>query len=1779
MNRKLSSFESINAKDINKDLTYVSAVQKLSDGSYKNINIPLAQLSGLWNDDVKTAVANAEIDGASIDADVIHQAALNAVENALADAREAVNNAINTANALVGDVATGNTAAQIALREAQEQINQAITEGQATVASMQTMYAQYFGDNGEVRQALNEANRDLSNAHALLTSAQNDLQALTNGEITPESLHEISNTVNGLKTMWGIQGTYVNDENTIANKVLDYVDIAIGKKNFEMTNINGETQQVTKFQDFVDCANGMYQKSLEKMNTAENTVREMGEKWDAVKGEMSQYVKTSDFSDPNNSTLKSAVKKMTDSLISQTVRDVSLEVVDTVRFPVNTNPGEVRRVQGALDKETYYYMSWDKADGDEVIPLNYQFKIKTGSSIPSYSDADWQELTLDGVNSPTVVELDGNNETIPDENDRYLYIQYNGAAQLTEAVDVKVCVQKYLTQSQLSQTAEGIVASAIRSLKNGGQLSNLTLTPETITATVANYLNSDEFKGTELGMTADRINATVLEYLKDGNNYRTLQSIIESTKDSINQSVADYSLELVEEFADDNSLDANHKITTTFSIDNSGTFSEKARVTANLEKGHTYFMKCVCIDTIYYKFGNAIQINSLGTLDNASQGWIKVTNPESIRLDISSDAASSVLTFFIKIKKDNNSQYLDKYSIQLFESVTSKMANFKITADQISEAITGQTGSNEDDLIRHIYKRVASKDGTNTVTGLVGNGFVTQSTLNSTADRLESEMHTIATGGNTNNPFVLKSVFDQTVEKIETDVSRVEYIDIENTGNDESSPDYDGISSGRANAYNASTLNSYNAFQKGPVFNLSPTGSTNWNGTIFCKLKVPNANTDYTLFLHSSDYRISELYFINTNTTNSNFKVAANCVYSESIEGSKLEPLHFGNSKIGFLAIVIKKAINDDTPAWADFNNKPLTVKFGIPNSVAISNIKQTADGITSQVSDYDSVKERLQTAEQKLTPEAFTSVVASEVNGKLAGYSTIEQTKDFIASTVGAGGAVTNKFYDPLFKNKYSYWHRRYGNYPNYSNITNIVNPSSNVYHKYYDNNNNYYQMNSSNVLERDLKSFMIYDNNTSNINGLSAEDRRHIYGLYTNLKVISDNKYTASFYIKLPAVFSSEYTSLIDVPNSNNKFRCSFQNLMLNVGFVDELAKLTPNFYITLLSTKNSLKDIENTKYTIIDGEEVNNWNSESIYSTQNKKAYKFNNQGDLTGNGFKNGSVDLDQFGLWIKFGQGNLLNYLNKAFNISLGDADNSGINIEQNIRYRWFKIWFTFTADNKHIVKNSDTSLTNIVDDRDRAFCFEPWTNIYSDKYSRIFCEFAAPMLNSGITPLKFSSQESISESYSTISQTNKSIEFSVNNAIDKLTGELNSAGIKLDGENSRIEFNARTSAFTGAVNAESFKVTPKNSDSSIELVIYNSKKPEHAILNNQGFDDGVPLLLARCGTDMYVINLTKLTGNNGTYWKIDTDHPIRERVLYTGNPSDDYVFGLSNEITFYQFIDNSVNIYSHKFICESEIELKTIGTIIYSGISSNKYFTSFNYNNSPQSVTVPLKGNKTKTIAFKDKGCNPDLSDVITDEPVESTKPFTYSLPTVNYGSYNTPIIELGNYTGNSLYRISANNPYFIIDGKTKCGLTNIGTYRKCRVYRRMDNGVLIDFPEKRYCFIVEKNNTKKFVGFCDYNEILRRYNAYIDSQNPYSGSYVYQNDRQRELGEYFVKDGLYEVSLDNRVSQDGYNSLEACSISSCKILFTESEINKFEEVLNKGVLAALANDYFRKVD
>lgn len=227
MNRKLSSFESINAKDINKDLTYVSAVQKLSDGSYKNINIPLAQLSGLWNDDVKTAVANAEVSGSSIDADVIHQAALNAVENALRDAKQSITEAINRANDFIGDMATGNTATQQAIAEANEKVLQEINAGLDRLGEINTLYGNYFGPGGVVEQALNDANNELAISKDLLRDAQAELEALANGEITSTGIKNLEEKVNGLVTLVGLEGQYVDPDGKFANRVYEALNLAM----------------------------------------------------------------------------------------------------------------------------------------------------------------------------------------------------------------------------------------------------------------------------------------------------------------------------------------------------------------------------------------------------------------------------------------------------------------------------------------------------------------------------------------------------------------------------------------------------------------------------------------------------------------------------------------------------------------------------------------------------------------------------------------------------------------------------------------------------------------------------------------------------------------------------------------------------------------------------------------------------------------------------------------------------------------------------------------------------------------------------------------------------------------------------------------------------------------------------------------------------------------------------------------------------------------------------------------------------------------------------------------------------------------------------------------------------------------------------------------------------------------------------------------------------------------------------------------------------------------
>lgn len=1817
MNRKLSSFESINAKDINKDLTYVSAVQKLSDGSYKNINIPLAQLSGLWNDDVQTAVANAEVNGSSIDADVIHQAALNAVENALRDAKQSITEAINRANDFIGDMATGNTATQQAIAEANERVLQEINAGLDRLGEINTLYGNYFGPGGVVEQALNDANNELAISKDLLRDAQAELEALANGEITSTGIKNLEEKVNGLVTLVGLEGQYVDPDGKFANRVYEALNLAMGTKTFMMKNINGEDQTVTTFDQLINTINGIYTTTLSRVNALSGDITNMRSEWDVEKGKMEESISKNNFSDPDNQTVKQAVRTMTADLIEQSVRKAVLDEIETITFLKTDSVGTVREIETPLVKETLYFLTWDKAtDKDNPTQLEYQFVVlENGNEQPS--NTAYKQLTTEGIRSSVILTSSQSQEQggeAEEENyTRKLYIRL--ATALEDDCVVSIAKQKYFSQSQISQTVDGVIISAVREELGKHNFSEFQVTDEYIQGVVTDYNNEHGIVNfSQLNQTANNITTSVNTFKQEVNDsldekssqISALQSSIDITDSKIDNTVSSYTCEIIDEWdesnyqkcIDDHQDESNNSIVYKSAAAINGTAASPNNVRCllglhqkdgediQLKPGHEYFLKIENISKIHYAVLPAG--HTIPTIGNVQTDVLEnnvFTHSTNNSNRINGLQTESVLYFYYESKYNNKThERVGEPNIQLLESVSSKFANFEITADQIKQTIQNDTVGNGNGVIRQIYQKLSRANGEQTVIGQVGEGFLNQSQVESTATRIASNLLGGDVGDSNSDPIVRETRLEQSLEGIKSDVSKVQYINLKNEGADSVSSNYFGISEPKA--FNA--LNATNTYQKGPEFNIKPLGGNVSNVTMV-KIKVPYPNVDYTIFLvDANKYSFHEVHFINAESLDGvnegDFCIAYNhssCIYSPNVEGKEqLNPLHFGNITTGYLSFTIYK--DDKTIADSSyFNSNPnVRIKLGIPTDVAVSNIKQTADSISSQVSSLqataDGLNTTIETAVQNITPGMISSTVAAEVNGKLSGYSTIEQTKDFIASTIGGSGVVTNKFNDPLFKNQYGYWIRRYSGYPEYIDFINVWTAQGGQIIKQFTNPTliQYALSTSSpinNKFEQDIKSFIMCDYNPSMISGLAQTKRRHIYGMYIRPKLVSGQKYTASFYIKLA--------------NGN------YLKSMLNVGLCAELAKQAPTFHIACIDTGWTLEQAENRTYDSshdISVDDLGEFNFNNLVSNPTSYRLEFANQGNTTGTGFSGSNADDNQFGLWLKFNDGQLGTYMTKIFDSPAPIAQGPTINNSTPI-YRWFKVWFTFTAQDKYMGSDSNGNDTfiNHTETTNRAFCFEPWINSpASNNFYPLFCEIAAPMLNVGTTPLKFSSEKGgASEQYSEIIQKQNEIQLSVNKVEEGIKNDLKKVGITLNGDDSKIDFYAETAKFTGDIEAKSLAVKPEGSNSLIKLVIYDPTNAEQNLIKsaneskNLGIESGTPLLIASNGTDTYLVNLTKLnSGSDGSYWKIKTANPIGQKILYTGNTwnsGSNYITGPSNELTLYYFTDNSVEIYSHKFICESEVEAKSIGHVLYSGININKYFTSFNYNGSQNYIKIPLTSGGTKTITFNDKGYNDNFSDVITRKPNEAT--LESASARVSYGTYNTPVFELKNNSRNPLYRISSSNSYFSENGKTKCGITNIGNYRICRVYRRMDSGVLVDFPEKRYCIIIEKDNTKKFVGFCNYQRFLEKYTEYIDSQNPYSSSYGNQYEKQRALGEYFVKDVLYEVSLDKTISQNN-NSLEACNITSCKVLFTEYEISNFEEVLNRGALAALSNDYFRVV-
>lgn len=1755
MNRKLSSFESINAKDINKDLTYVSAVQKLSDGSYKNINIPLAQLSGLWNNDVQTAVANAEISGSSIDADVIHQAALNAVENALRDAKQSITEAVERANTFIGEVSSGNTATQQAIAEANERVLQEINAGLDRLGEINTLYGNYFGPGGVVEQALNDANNELAISKDLLRDAQTELEALANGEITSTGIKKLEEKVNGLVTLVGLEGQYVDPDGKFANRVYEALNLAMGNKTFMLKNINGEDQIVTTFDQLINAVNGIYTTTLSRVNALSGEVTNMRNAWDAEKGRMEESISRNNFSDPNNQTVKQAVRTMTADLIEQSVRKAVLDEIKTITF-LKTDPvGTVREITTPLTKETLYFLTWDKAtDKDNPTQLEYQFVVlENGNEQPS--NTAYRQLTTEGIRSSVILtnsQSQEQGEESEEENyTRKLYIRL--ATELEDDCTVSIAKQKYFSQSQISQTVDSVIISAVREELGKHNFSEFQVTDEYIEGVVARY---DQFSN--LRQLADNINASVSTFNTNlgnkadksevNNSIEALQASIDVTDSKIDNTVSSYTCDVIDEWnesnhqkcIDDHQDESNNSIVYKSINAINGTESAPNNIrcllglhqvngqSIYLKRDHEYFLKIENISKIHYIILPVTNINNIPTISPI--GNVQTDILENSLFTHSTDNSNrinrlendSVLYFYYESKYDNKThQRVGAPNIQLLESVHSKFANFKITADSIKTLIQNEQET-DNGIVKLIYDKISKADGTSETIGKIGDGFLNQTQVEKTA----SDLITTITGlevPDERDPVIRESKFKQSLDEIKSDVSRTQYSPIKNV-----------------------LIDGNSILQSGPVYDGVYFAPVDTDLTTRFSYQLNNPNIEnysekaYTIILQNfEDFEIAELKINNIIA----FSKIPDTIesWAANDERRKLKPIVFNDESFKTLEFKYYKTLTAGQSSRNllrrdDIYNSQGNLKIsgyipkiiiGYPNNIAVSNIKQTADGIQSQVTNYDKDLQTLRTAVQKIDPDSIKSTVVKEIDGKLAGYSTIQQTADYIASTVGAG-ASSNKFKNPLFKDELSYW----GKYANSDDVIFTTDFDSTTNKKSYPgypkgSASSLIDINVTRSIEKELSKTLIFQNALAGSTSIFNVATKP--GIYQRFNLIPEKQYTVSFFIKLcNNGKGTSDTQITQGPWTQNNF--SYERLKLNMGCVDEIALSAPKFYIAPIDESESLDSIISKSYTVCNGQNLKNDENESI-SFENfihdmqldphspyylyNTCFEFDNCGILNSsdatnesNLFSGGNPIDEKFGLWINFGEGKLGEYLNAVFannsNVSLlnegpnyiiqqasgkmsPDGTVSSTTAFKNTanKFKWFKIWFTFTPQTKHFT--SGTSLTKYEDNESHAFSIQ----CYSTK--RFFCEIGALMLNAGSEPLKFTSYEIEDEAYSEIAQTQKTIELK----IDNLKGDLGKVGIKLDGENSKIDFSANLSTFTGKVEATSFAVAPSGSNSRIDLVIYNpnatNDATQQAIKEKMStLPAGTPVLVATNGTKTYVANLLELNvGDSQYYWKILSNNIVNIEPFIPAKSSTyegDIMTGLAviNQFDAKTLSSNVLEIYKRRYRQESLISESLISKYTFSNVTPGLYYDSISVPSKELSTT---DNNKTITIEP-----NPIIPERIVEyEPVVCN--FSDTNVTLNLTTKNMLIFK----------KVSQNSGMTWVEVYERNGTTyyrNFKNVHTFRVYKKIENGRLIDFEVPHYCYAQLNSQERVYtlIGFYNYYTLNTLAKRYLDSMKPGSG-------------------------------------------------------------------------------
>jgi hypothetical protein len=381
------------------------------------------------------------------------------------------------------------------------------------------------------------------------------------------------------------------------------------------------------------------------------------------------------------------------------------------------------------------------------------------------------------------------------------------------------------------------------------------------------------------------------------------------------------------------------------------------------------------------------------------------------------------------------------------------------------------------------------------------------------------------------------------------------------------------------------------------------------------------------------------------------------------------------------------------------------------------------------------------------------------------------------------------------------------------------------------------------------------------------------------------------------------------------------------------------------------------------------------------------------------------------------------------------------------------------------------------------------------------------MLNAGSEPLKFTSYEIEDEVYSEIAQTKESIELKVNNAVNKLTGELSNVGIKLDGENSSINFNAKNSTFTGNVVAKQLSVQPEGIDSKIWLEIYNPKESSisaviEKTLKNNDLVKGTPVLIAYTNGNYYVSNLTKLNfaPESSIYYGIYGKAITSNLTVYNENSNNTINSFSNNPQVITKFNKNgdtnygTIEIYKNEYKYGELLSSTRFRTYKLTNINCDTYYTKYNNNGLIPSVTAG-----GSSINLSEPTPDIELKMLNDKEPIAMTD--TGSKPSINIFTSNGLIFVEDGPTDDFYDQTPTDN--FILTP-----IKNIYTFR---VYPKIDNGKLYDFELPMYCFAQKSGDTFKIIGF---NETA--YNKYISDYEKINAALVSYHGITQEVSKMF---------------------------------------------------------------